>query len=238
MAIEERVAVITGATGELGKAVARDLSRRGARLALLDRNAAKLAGLDKELALPESRIVLQAVDLLDEAATRLAAESVSARFGRIDILLHLVGGWIGGQQLTEAPAEALKLMLDQHVWTSFNAAKAFVPRLLANGWGRVIMITTPYAARPAAKGGPYAIGKAGQEALMLALSQELKGTGVTANLLQVKTIDAKRRKAAAPSAETSTWTTPEEIAAMVAFLISDPAATVNGARIPMFSSFG
>jgi NAD(P)-dependent dehydrogenase (short-subunit alcohol dehydrogenase family) len=221
MTFEERVTVITGATGELGKAVAHDLSRRGARLALIDRNSSKLESLEKELALPESRVLLQTVDLLDEAATRSAAEHVAARFGHIDILLHLVGGWTGGQQLTEAPAEALKLMLDRHVWTSLNAAKAFVPHLLANGWGRVIMITTPYAARPAAKGGPYAIRKAGQEALMLALSQELKGSGVTA-----------------PSAETSTWTTPEEIAAMVSYLISDLAATVDGARIPMFGSFG
>ena len=69
---------------------------------------------------------------------------------------------------------------------------------MSNGWGRVVMITSPYAARPNAKGGPYAVGKAGQEALMQTLSQELKGTGVTANLLQAKTIDAKRKKVSGP----------------------------------------
>ena len=89
-------------------------------------------------------------------------------------------------------------MLNQHVWTSFNVIQAFVPHLVNNGWGRIVMITSPFAARPNAKGGPYAIGKAGQEALMLTLSQELKGTGVTANLLQAKTIDVKREKVAAP----------------------------------------
>jgi NAD(P)-dependent dehydrogenase (short-subunit alcohol dehydrogenase family) len=237
MDLEHRVAVITGATGELGRTIAHDLARRGARLALLDRTATKLADLEHELALPEARILLRTADLLDEAATNGAAEQTVARFGHVDILLHLVGGWTGGQQLTDAPAESLKLMLDRHIWTSFNVAKAFVPLLLANGWGRVIMVTTPYAARPNAKGGPYAIGKAGQEALMLALSQELKGTGITANLLQAKTIDAKRQKVTAPTAETATWTTPEEIAAMVAYLVSDQAGAVNGARIPLFGSF-
>ncbi len=68
-------------------------------------------------------------------------------------------------------------MINQHIWTSYNVIKAFVPYIIMNGWGRVIMVTSPYAARPNAKGGPYAIGKAGQEALMLTLGQELEAAG-------------------------------------------------------------
>jgi len=99
------------------------------------------------------------------------------------------------------------------------------------------MITSPYASRPVAKGGPYAVGKAGQEALMQTLSQELKGTGVTANLLQAKTIDARREKVFAPSAENAIWTTPEELTTALLYLLSDAAGTVNGAKIPLFGSF-
>jgi NAD(P)-dependent dehydrogenase (short-subunit alcohol dehydrogenase family) len=113
--------------------------------------------------------------------------------------------------------------------------RAFVPHLLAGGWGRVIMIGSPLAARPNARGGPYAIGKAGQEALMLALAQELRGTGVTANLLQARTIDAKREKLSAPTAANASWTTPEELLAAVLFLLSEEAGTISGARIPLFA---
>ena len=155
----------------------------------------------------------------------------------MDILLHLVGGWTGGKTLLEAPADDLTFMLNQHVWTSFNVIRAFVPHLVKNGWGRIVMITSPYAARPNARGGAYAVGKAGQEALMLALSQELKGTGVTANLLQAKTIDVRREKISVPSPDNASWTTPEELAAGILYLLSDQAGTVNGVKIPLFGSF-
>ena len=99
------------------------------------------------------------------------------------------------------------------------------------------MITSPFATRPNAKGGPYAVGKSGQEALLLTLSQELKGTGVTANLLQARTIDVKREKVSVPAHDNASWTTPEELAAGVIFLLSDEAGTINGAKIPLFGSY-
>jgi len=91
------------------------------------------------------------------------------------------------------------------------------------------MISSPFAARPNAKGGPYAIGKAGQEALLLTLSQELRGTGVTANLLLAKAIGGKGEN---PSA-----TTPEELTAAVLYLLSDEAGAINGAKIPMYGGY-
>ena len=237
MSLENRVAVITGATGGLGATLAHTLAVNGARLALLDRDLARLGTLPATLSLPESRVLIQAVDLLDPAATKASAAAVQAKFGRVDILLHVVGGWTGGKSLFDATADDLKFMLNQHVWTSFNVIQAFVPYLVKNGWGRVVMITSPFATRPNAKGGPYAAGKAGQEALMLTLSQELKGTGVTANLLQAMTIDNQRAKISAPDADNSSWTTPEELTAGIMYFLSDEAGTVNGVKIPLFGSF-
>ncbi len=237
MSLENRTAVITGATGGLGSVLTRELAAHNVNLALLDIDAAKLAALTSELSLPESRFLARTVNLLAPSETTSAAEAVKAKFGHIDILLHVVGGWTGGKTLVETPAEDLTFMLNQHVWTSFNVTQAFVPHLLANGWGRVVMVTSPFAARPNAKGGPYAIGKAGQESLMLTLSQELKRTGVTANLVQAKTIDVKREKVSAPTPENASWTTPEELASAILYLLSDEASTVNGAKIPLFGSY-
>jgi len=238
LSLENRTAAITGATGGLGSVLARDLAAQGVNLALLDRNLEKLRALASSLALPESRLLVHKANLLDPGEVQSAADLIIARLGRLDILLHVVGGWTGGKTLFDSPPADLDFMLNQHVWTSFHAVRAFVPHLVQNGWGRVVMVTSPLAARPNAKGGPYAIAKAAQEALMLTLSQELKDSGVTANLLQVKSIDVKREKISAPAPANASWTTPEELSAAVLYLLSEEAGAVNGARFPMYGSFG
>ena len=194
MTLEHRTVVITGASGALGSTLARDMAAAGANLALLERSAEKLGALVESLGAPEGRVFTHQVDVSEAVATHAAAEAVAAHFGRVDALLHLVGGWVGGKTLLQTDPADLDSMLNQHVRTSFNALRAFTPHLVRNGWGRVVMISTPQASRPGARNSAYAAGKAGQEALMLALAQELKGTGVTANLLQVTAIDAKREK--------------------------------------------
>jgi NAD(P)-dependent dehydrogenase (short-subunit alcohol dehydrogenase family) len=237
MSLKSRTAVISGAGGELGTVLARDLAAREANLALLGRSAEKLEAAREALALPEARILTRRVDLSDPADAGAAAAAVAAKFARVDALLHVVGGWTGGKTLLEADPADVRDMLEQHVWTSFHAVRAFLPYLLSNGWGRVIMISSPFASRPSAKGGPYAIGKAGQEALVLTLSQELRGTGVTANLLLARSIDARREKLSAPSPANAAWTTPEELSAAVLYLLSEEAGTVNGAKLPMFGAY-
>ena len=127
-------------------------------------------------------------------------------------------------------------MLQQHLWTTFYVAQAFVPHLVANGWGRIMAVSAPAATRPAAKSAPYAAGKAAQEALLLTLAQELTGSGVTANLLVVRAIDVQHRRDSERTAETVAWTTPEEIASAIVYLCSDAAGVVNGAHIPLYGA--
>jgi NAD(P)-dependent dehydrogenase (short-subunit alcohol dehydrogenase family) len=237
MALENRTVVITGASGGLGSQLAADIGGAGANLALLERDPGKLASVVASLGLPSSRVLTHAVDLLDGDAARTAAAAVVGNYGHVDVLIHVVGGWVGGKTLTDTPAADLMSMLNQHVWTTFNVLQAFVPHLVANHWGRIVMIGSTAATRPGAKGSAYAAGKAGQEALLLGLSQELKGTGVTANLLLVKTIDAKREKITSPGPENATWSTPEELSAIIQFLLSDAGSTVNGAKLPVFGGY-
>jgi NAD(P)-dependent dehydrogenase (short-subunit alcohol dehydrogenase family) len=237
MTLENRTAVISGATGELGLVLSRQLAAYKVNLALLGRDTEKLAGMKRSLNLPEDRVLARTVDLLDLEATRAAAGSVAARFGRTDILIHIVGGSLGGKTLVETPPVDLQTMLNQHVWTSFNAVQAFVPYITLNGWGRVVMITSASATQPRAKRGVYAVAKAGQEALMLALAQEVVGTGVTANMLLARQIDVKREKVNAPSPENAAWTTPEEMSAVILYLLSEASGTINGARIPVHSGY-
>jgi NAD(P)-dependent dehydrogenase (short-subunit alcohol dehydrogenase family) len=127
-------------------------------------------------------------------------------------------------------------MLNRHLWSTLYVARAFVPHLVANGWGRLIGVSSPAASDPPPKQLPYAVGKAAQEALFLTLAQELKGSGVTANLLIVRKIEAAAdddREPGKPTG-TATGTPPKEIAAAMLYLCSDAARAVNGARLPLY----
>jgi len=222
--LEGRVFVITGANGVLGGQVARALAGRGASLALFGRDRARLDGLASELDLPAARCLTLGVDLRNGDSVRSAAEAVSARFGRVDGLIHLVGGWTGGASIPDSSPEDFESMLGQHAWTTFHLFRAFAPRLAANGWGRVIVVSASTVANPPGKSGAYAAAKAAQENLVLTLAEEFKANGLTANTIVVKSIDAEGKGRGTP---------PAAIVAAILYLCSEEAAGVSGARLPV-----
>jgi NAD(P)-dependent dehydrogenase (short-subunit alcohol dehydrogenase family) len=217
--------VITGATGVLGNLVAKTFAEMGHNLVLLDKDSAKLDSLTRDLNLPTERIHAQTVDLLDAAALLDAAEAVHSKFGRVHALIHLVGGWTGGRAIPEANASDLESMLNQHVWTTFHLLQAFVPHIAASQWGRVMIVSMPVTVKPSTKMGLYAAAKSAQESLVLTLAEEYKESGLTANVIHVKSIDTKGD---------GKGTTPAEIVSAMTYLFSDDAAKVNGARIPLY----
>ena len=220
-----RVVVITGATGALGSKTAHAFAARGDSLALLDHNQDRLDSLARDLNLSDERLFASVVELRDGAAVHATAEAIAAKFGRVDALIHLVGGWVGGKTLSESSADDLESMLGQHVWTTFHLFQSFAPKLAVNGWGRVMIVSASTVPKPPEKRGIYSAAKAAQENLVLTLSAELKDKGVTANIIQVKAIDAENK---------GTGTTPDEIVAAMIYLFSDEAGKVNGARIPLY----
>ena len=234
MDMKDRVAIITGASGGLGRVVVQRFAEGGARLALLDRSSERLAQLVSDLKLTEDRYLLNTSDITERGAAGAAAKDVIAKFGRAEILLNLVGGFIGGKPVVDLSPDDLSSMLQQHVWTTFHLAQAFVPHLVANQWGRFLVISSLRALDPRGNNAAYAIGKAGEEVLTLSLAQELKDTGVTANVILVRSIDVEHRREREPTPENASWTTPEEIAAAIMYLCTDEARMVSGARIPLY----
>ncbi len=220
-----KTVVITGATGALGNKTAHAFAGRGHSLVLLDNDQTKLDALTRELHLPADRLFASVVDLRDGNALRLTAEAVTAKFGRVQALIHLVGGWVGGKTLVEASTEELDFMLGQHVWTTFHLFQSFIPHFSKSGWGRVIMVSASTVPNPPGKTGAYAAAKAAQENLVLTLAAELKEKGVTANIIQVRAIDVENK---------GTGTTPDEIVAAMVYLFSEEASRINGARIPLY----
>ena len=234
MDLRDRVAIVTGAAGGLGRVVTRDMAAAGARLGLMGTRLDRLEGLAADLELPSDRWLGRAADLTDAEAAAAAVDAVVERFGRADILVHVVGGWTGGTTVAETPLDQFGSMLDQHFWTTLHVTRALIPHLTAGGWGRIVAISSPVASDPTAKMAAYAVGKAAQEALLATLAREVAGTGTTANVLLVRTIDTGHARDTEPTPRNAAWTTPEEISAAIGYLLTDEARAVNGARIPLF----
>jgi len=233
MPIADRVVLITGATGGLGRAAADACAAAGARLALCGTDRDRLAAVAADLSLADDRWVAAVGDLRGPDGGRAVAATATERFGRIDVLLHLVGGFVGGTPIVDSDRDELQTMLDQHVWTTLGIIQAVVPGMVDRGWGRVIAASSVAAANAPAKSGPYAAAKAAQETLLRSLAKEVASHGVTVNLVAIRAIDEQHEREAAASPKNAPWTTPEEIAATLLFLASDEAAPINGVRIAL-----
>ena len=232
--LQDRVVIVAGAAGGLGSVATAAFAKAGSKLALLGRDQSKLEELAGELKLPSNRAQAIAVDLGKPADVEKAAGEILKKFGSIDVLLNFVGGWIGGKGIFETKVEEFDSMLDQHFYATYAMVRSFVPPMQRNGWGRILSVSSPNASRPPGNNAPYAVGKSAMEALILSLAQELKGTGVTANLLMVRTIDIAHERQNNPSQKNQSWTSPEEISAPLLHLCSAEAGMINGARIPLF----
>ena len=228
-----QVVLVTGATGSLGNAVVRRFAADGARLALVGRDEDRLRQVADAADLAADAWLPVLGELTDRAAAQAAVDAVEARFGRVDVLVHLVGGWAGGTPVADLDPAELGRMLDQHLWTTLHVTQAAVPGMVERGFGRVLAVTTPFASSPAANGASYAVSKAAQETLLRTLARETAGTGVTVNVVQVRKIDAKHEREAEPTTKNGTWTTPEEIAEAFASLASPAGDAITGARIPL-----
>jgi len=227
------VVAIAGAAGGLGPSVARALADEGASLALTDRDPSRLDDAVAELGLPDARVDARVVDLLDEDATRAWAQALTDRFGGVDAIAHLVGGWRGGQPLGEAPLSDWDWLHDLLVRTVQHTSRAFLPALKASGRGRFVLVSAAAAQKPTSTNAAYAAGKAAAEAWTLALADELAGTGATANIVVVNAILTPQMRAENPDKEYPTFTSAEDIAEAIAFVFSDAAAKMNGKRVAL-----
>jgi NAD(P)-dependent dehydrogenase (short-subunit alcohol dehydrogenase family) len=218
------VVLITGATGPLGRAAAARFGRDGARLVLVGTDPARLEDAAGAASLEPDRTLLVPADLREAGGARAAAAAATSRFGRIDVLLHLVGGWVGGTPVVHLDHDEVRGMLDQHLWSTLHTVQAVVPGMVERGFGRVLAVSSPLASNPGPKGASYAVAKAAEEVLLRSLAKETAGTGVTANLLVVRAI-------AAGEGGPATATPAEELVETLAYLASAAAGAVSGQRI-------
>src|SRR5262245_48953117 len=214
----EKVVVITGAVGNLGRATAQAFQRAGAHTALVDRAGDRLHHQFPDLVTSPAHLLLGGVNLADEAAVASAIGSAVERFGYIDILVNTVGAWRGGSSTHEAPLADWDTLFAANLRPTLLACRAAVPHLLARRSGKIINI----AARGGLHGDPgnaaYSAAKSAVLRLTESLSAEVKSSGINVNAILPSTIDTPQNRAAIPNADHAKWVQPEAIADVILFL--------------------
>lgn len=225
--IKTPVVVVTGGFGVLGRAVGAYLAASGARVALIDRSPVPAAGLSAGIAL-----AIGDVELGEEAACSAAYATVIKAFGALDGVVNVAGGFTW--ETVEAGALASwDRMYAINLRTAVASCRAALPHLLARGGGSIVNVGAAAAAKAAAGMGAYAASKAGVARLTEALAEELKERGITVNAVLPSILDTPANRADMPDADPERWVAPEQLAAVIAFLLSKDASAITGACIPV-----
>lgn len=222
-----KLVLITGATGGLGRHVTNAFLEAGASVAGVSRSIR-----DTDFSSPRFRAF--PAELTSSSAAQALVAAVQARLGRIDALAHLVGGFAGGKSVAETDDGVLEEMLGVNLRPAFYMAKAVLPGMREAGAGRIVVIGSRAALEPQAGTSAYAASKAALLALVRSIAVEYKPYGITANAIVTGTIDTPANRAAMPRADFSTWVDPRRIAEVALWLVSDAAAAVTGAWIPVY----
>jgi len=219
----ERVVAITGGHGVLGKAVLDAALQAGLKVAVIDHAQGH--------AVPEGVLEVGGVDLTDADQAQKAVDAVIARFGRLDALLNIAGGFVW-QTLDDA-APAWDRMHALNVTTALNASRAALPALKASPEGRIVNVGSAAALKAGAGMGAYGAAKAGVHALTQSLAEELKSTSVTVNAVLPSIIDTPANRKDMPDADPATWVAPGDLAQVILFLASPESRAMTGALTPV-----
>lgn len=220
---------ITGAAGVLGSAVAQAFDAAGANTVLLGRDAGRLAAACGPAS---ERRMLAVADLRDAASVADVARTAAERFGRIDALCNIAGGFAMGTPVHATPDALWDEMFDLNVRSLRNAVAAVVPGMLDGRGGRIVNVASGSARQGLPNMGAYCASKDVVIRLTESMSAELRGRGVNVNCVLPGTIDTAANRAAMPSADRRKWVAPEALADVILFLCSPAGRAIHGAAIP------
>jgi NAD(P)-dependent dehydrogenase (short-subunit alcohol dehydrogenase family) len=222
--MENKVVVVTGAFGVLGQAVVAAFAKAGCRIAGVDHAS------EAPNALGDEGLEIGGCDLTDPDAAKAAVEQIVARFGAVDGLINVAGGFVW-ETLGDGSPDTWDRLYAINVRTCANMCRAAVPHLLASG-GRIVNIGANGALKAAAGMGAYAASKSGVHRLTEALAEELKGK-VAVNAVLPSILDTPTNRADMPKADFSTWVAPAALAEIIVFLASPAAGPITGALLPV-----
>lgn len=230
-----RTVLVTGGTGALGNAVTERLLEDGHKVAatwVVKEEAEALRGILGG----NPRFMLAETDVTDAGSIAATLADVGAGFGPVEVLVHLVGGWKGGERVDEVSRATWDRMLELNLHCAFLCSQAVLPSMRERGWGRIVMVSSRTARQGRSGQSAYAVAKAGVAVLAETIAEENRGLDVTANVVAPSTLDTPANRAGMPNSDFSTWVPPADVAAAISFLASDEAGQLRGAWLPVYGS--
>lgn len=225
--MKDKVVLVTGATGGLGTHVTRAFLEAGASVI---GTSPKIRRADFD----NPNFVAIAAEISSRESAKALVDQALARFGRLDVLAHTIGGFAGGKSVADTDDASFQRMLDVNLNSFFRILRAVIPPLRQTGSGRIIAIGSRAALEPGAGVGAYSASKAAMVSLVKTVALENKDAGLTANVILPGTMDTPVNRAAMPNANFSKWVQPQAVASLMVWLASDPAKDVDGAVVSVY----
>jgi NAD(P)-dependent dehydrogenase (short-subunit alcohol dehydrogenase family) len=227
MESHERVVLITGAKGGLGTFVTQAFLQDGARVIGVSRSIS-----DSDF--PHERFSAMPAEISGGESAAIMIDAVAERWGSIDALVHLVGGFAGGRRVEEAGDDVVDRMLGLNFRSAFHLIRAVLPYMRKQRGGRILAIGSKAAAEPAPMAAAYAASKAALVSLIRTVARENSDRRITTNVVLPGTMDTPANRASDPTADFSKWVNPCQVASLLVHLASDRASHINGAVIPIY----
>lgn len=225
-----RTVMITGAAGNLGRCVAASFHASGANLVLVD---LQRESLQKAFGAEDQRRLFAPTNLLEQEQVDGAARAAIERFGRIDVLCNLAGGFRMGEAVHQTLDRTWDFLFDINARTLLHAVRAVVPRMIENGGGKIVNVGAFAAQKGLGQMGAYCAAKGAVIRLTEALAAELGEQNINVNCVLPSVIDTPENRAAMPGTDPTRWVAPEDLASVIVFLASDAARAIHGAALPV-----
>ncbi len=226
--------MIAGGTGGLGRAVTEAVVAEGARAVVSYVTPAARARLEERLGDRLASTLLVQADLTTEAGATALVQGALDRFGSVDLLVNIVGGWWGGVRVDEISPADWDRVMSINLRTAFLTCRAALPAMREQRYGRIVNVASRVAEQPGAKMAHSNVSKGGVVMLSKSISLENRELDITCNVILPSVIDTPANRRDMPDADFTRWVTPEQIARVICFLLSDDAAPISGAVIPVY----
>ena len=236
MSLKDKVVVVTGATGALGRVVVKTFLDGGAHVVSTYRSEQRLKELEDFLGETKGNFSSVQADSLDEVSLLSLFQKVIQQQGRVDVLLNIVGGYKGGADIVDTAVSDWDHMMDLNLKSVFLCSKAALPYMMKQNYGKIVNVASRTAVekRYRSKNGAYAVSKAGVIVLTETLAEEVRKYDINVNCVMPSTIDTPENRRNLAGADSSKWVKPEHIAKVLVFLSSDDSRTINGACVPVY----
>jgi NAD(P)-dependent dehydrogenase (short-subunit alcohol dehydrogenase family) len=231
---KDRVAIITGATGGLGGAVTQALLKAQTKVAVTYTKESALDSLKAQVGAANENWLAVKTNVLQESSVQSMVEQVIDKFGRIDILINLVGGFLGGISIADSTEAQWDNMMNLNLKSVFLCCKNILPIMIRQNSGRIVNVGSKGGIKGTAGMSAYSVSKAGVINFTQALADEGREHNVTANVVIPSIIDTPANRKAMPNADHSKWVTPQALADVILFLCSEGAKDLSGAVIPVY----